>query len=280
MMRLRGGCASGGAATSLAVGSGRMPSVGLGLWKVPRAVCAEVVVDAIRRGYRHLDCACDYGNEAEVGEGIAAAIEAGIVKREELWVTSKLWNTYHRSEHVEPAIRRTLADLRLDYVDLYLIHFPIATRYVPFETRYPPEWIYDPTAETPRMELDSVPISETWAAMEGLVAAGLAANIGVCNFNTAGLRDLLAHAKLPPAVLQVELHPYNQQPQLVRYCQQEGIALTGFSPLGACRAPLRASPRPTAAPTPPPAPPSQPRPRRQARHPTWSSGWPRTGTRR
>lgn len=233
-LRLRGGAGGVGAKSTLTLRSGaKMPVVGLGLWKVPRGACAETVVGAIRAGYRHLDCACDYGNEAEVGEGIRRAIAEGLVTRADLWVTSKLWNTYHSREHVEPACRRTLSDLGLDYVDLYLVHFPIALKYVPFEERYPPEWIHDPTSAAPKMELARVPMQETWAAMEALVPLGLARNIGVCNFNTAGLRDLLSYATVPPAVLQVELHPYNQQPKLLRYCAEEGIAVTGFSPLGA-----------------------------------------------
>jgi len=223
----------GSPALSLLRTGAKLPSVGLGLWKISREDTAEVVVSAIRMGYRHLDCACDYGNEAEVGEGIRRAIQEGLVTREELWVTSKLWNTYHAQEHVEPAVRRTLSDLGLDYVDLYLMHFPIALKYVPFETRYPPEWIYDPSSDSPKMEMISVPIQETWEAMEQLLPLGLARHIGVCNFGTAGLRDLLSYATVPPAVLQVELHPYNQQPKLVRFCAEHGIAVTGFSPLGA-----------------------------------------------
>ena len=119
-----------------------MPAVGFGTWKVPRYATADAVLAAIRLGYRHLDCACDYGNEAEVGAGIQAAIAEGLGTRDELWITSKLWNTYHAREHVELACRKTLADLGVDYVDLYLVHFRIALKFVPFETRYPPEWIY------------------------------------------------------------------------------------------------------------------------------------------
>src|SRR5438445_507043 len=145
-------------------GGGRMPAVGLGFWKVPRPGAAALVRQAIRTGYRHLDCACDYGNEAEVGAGIREA--AGECRREELWVTSKLWNTYHARRHVRPAVERSLRDLGLDYLDLYLIHFPIAQEFVPFEARYPPEWLYDPAAPEPRMRFAKVPLSETWAAME------------------------------------------------------------------------------------------------------------------
>lgn len=216
----------------LANGS-QLPAVGLGLWKVPKTAAPDLVLQAIRTGYRHLDCACDYGNEAEVGAGIRAALEAGLCRREQLWVTSKLWNTYHAREHVRPAVERTLKDLRLDYLDLYLIHFPIAQRFVPFETRYPPGWFFDPDAANPRMEFARVPLAETWAAMEELVDAGLVRNIGVCNYGTAMLRDLLNTARIRPAVLQVELHPYLTQEKLVRFCREEGIAVTAFSPLGA-----------------------------------------------
>ncbi len=209
-----------------------VPAVGLGLWKLPQAVAAERVEQAIREGYRHLDSACDYGNEVEVGQGIRRALSAGIVTRDELWVTSKLWNTYHARDHVRPACERTLRDLGLDHLDLYLIHFPIALKYVPFEKRYPPAWFHDPQVAAPRMEFARVPIAETWKAMEELVRAGLVREIGVCNFNTALLRDLLTVADIRPAMLQVEMHPYLAQEKLMRFCREEGIAVTAFSPLG------------------------------------------------
>jgi D-xylose reductase len=211
----------------------QMPALGLGTWKIPRDVCAETVHAAIAMGYRHLDCACDYGNEVEVGLGIARAIDEGLVTREDLWITSKLWNTYHAPEHVEPAIRRTLTDLGVDYLDLYLIHFPISLRFVPFEVRYPPEWLFDPDADPARMEFEDVPIASTWTAMEALVPAGLTRNIGVCNMTTGFLMDLLAGARIPPAVLQVEMHPYLTQERLARFAALRDIAVTAFSPLGA-----------------------------------------------
>jgi D-xylose reductase len=160
-------------------------------------------------------------------------LAAAACRREELWITSKLWNTYHARAHVRPAVERTLRDLQADYLDLYLVHFPIAQAFVPFEVRYPPEWSYDPTALDSRMRFAKVPLSETWTAMEALVTAGLVRNIGVCNYNCALLRDLLAYATIAPAVLQVELHPYLTQDKLVRFCCEAGIAVTGFSPLGA-----------------------------------------------
>ena len=211
----------------------QMPAVGLGLWKIDSKCVAETVYEAIKRGYRHLDSAADYGNEKQVGEGIARALADGLCKREDLWITSKLWNTYHRKEHVQAACERSLSDLGLDYFDLYLIHFPIALQYVDFDQRYPPEWIYDPNAENPCMVLDSVPLSETWAAMEELVEIKLARKIGICNYTAVLLHDLMSYARIKPAMLQIESHPYLTQEALIRTAQSYNIAVTAFSPLGA-----------------------------------------------
>lgn len=124
----------------------------------------------------------------------------GLCKREELWVTSKLWNTYHRKEHVKNACLKSLQDLGVDYLDLYLIHFPIALKFVPFETRYPPEWKYDPNAGG--MEEDETcSYRETWEAMEDLVREGLVKNIGMCNIGPSMLREVLSYAKIKPTVL-------------------------------------------------------------------------------
>lgn len=212
---------------------GQMPLIGLGLWKIDKPLVADAVVDAIRAGYRHLDSACDYGNEKEVGEGIKRAIDEGLCTREELWITSKLWNTYHHPDHVVMAMDQTLHDLGLDYVDLYLVHFPIALEFVPFETRYPPEWVFDPEAELPVMKPARVPLSDTWKAMETLVDSGLTRHIGVCNYGVSLMRDLLNYARISPAVLQIESHPYLTQEKLIRFCAEEDIAVTAFSPLGA-----------------------------------------------
>ncbi len=219
--------------THIAVSDSQMAAVGLGLWKIDKDDTAQIVTDAIELGYRHLDSACDYGNEVEAGEGIAAAIGKGYCRREDLWITSKLWNTYHRREHVRAACERTLRDLGVDYVDLYLIHFPIALKFVPFEQRYPPEWFFDPDAAEPSMEVDAVSLAETWQAMEELVEAGLVRQIGVCNYNSGLLHDLMAYAKVKPAMLQVESHPYLTQERLLRVAGDLDIAVTAFSPLGA-----------------------------------------------
>ncbi len=220
------------ASLPLALGD-ELPALGLGLWKLDASLAPKLVVEAAKLGYRHFDSACDYGNETAVGEGLQKIVSEGICRREEMWVTSKLWNTYHRPEHVAPALKRTLSDLKLDYLDLYLIHFPIATQYIPFETRYPPGWFYDPSEPQPSMRMDQVPIIETWRAMESLVDVGLVRHIGVCNFNTSLLRDLLSQARRPVEVLQVESHPYLVQSKLLRFCNEHQIVYTAFSPLGA-----------------------------------------------
>lgn len=207
--------------------------IGLGLWKIANDECADVVYNAIKIGYRHLDSACDYGNEVEVGKGITRALNENLCRREDLKITSKLWNTYHSKEHVQLALEKTLSDLNIDYIDSYLIHFPIAQPFVPFETRYPPEWIFDPQAAEPEMEIAPVPLYETWKAMEGLYEQGLVKSIGVCNYNSGLLNDLMSYAKIKPAELQIESHPYLTQERLIRLAKNYGIAVTAFSPLGA-----------------------------------------------
>jgi D-xylose reductase len=201
-----------------------------GFWKVPKEQCADVCYNAIAAGYRRLDCACDYGNEVQVGIGIARAIQDGLCTRQDLFVTSKLWNTYHDPAHVPLALQRTLDDLQLAFLDEYLIHFPISMEFVPFESKYPPEW----TNMDGKMVLVPNDIGATWAAMEALVEKGLCRTIGVCNFSTQLLRQLLSTARtVRPSTLQIELHPHNSQERLVRFAREAGFRVTAFSVLGA-----------------------------------------------
>ncbi|PVU84956.1 hypothetical protein BB559_007282, partial [Furculomyces boomerangus] len=207
-----------------------MPTLGFGFWKVPNPMCKDIVVKAVKAGYRLLDCASDYGNEAEVGDGIKAVLDQGLITRKDLFVTSKLWCTHHRKEHVKVALKRTLADLGLDYLDLYIIHFPICVKYVPIEERYPPGFYYDGVG--PKPIIDPVPYQETWQAMEELVDEGLVKNIGVSNMAAALLMDVLSYARIKPAVLQIELHPYCTRNQLVRFAQENDVAITAYSSFG------------------------------------------------
>ena len=209
-----------------------IPPIGFGFWKVAREDAADVAYQAIEAGYRHLDCAADYGNEIEIGQGIARAIAEGLVTREELWVTSKLWNTFHAPEHVEEGCRKSLNDLGLDYLDLYLVHFPIALEYVPIEERYPPEWVREPAGNS-GMKRAKVPLHATWGAMEELVGKGLVRRIGVCNYNSALVHDLMTYAQVQPYALQIEAHPYLTQDKLIRLAKDYGLEVTAFSPLGA-----------------------------------------------
>ena len=209
-----------------------MPQVGFGLWKIPQEVCSNTVFKAIESGYRHLDSASDYGNEKEVGEGIKAAIDQGLCKREDLWITSKLWNTYHHPNHVKPALEKTLQDLGLDYLDLYMIHFPISLEFVPFDDRYPPEWFHDPDNAEPKMMPSRVPLSNTWRAMESLKEEDLTKHIGICNYSSSLLHDLMNYCETKPEILQIESHPYLTQEKLIRLAKNYGVEVTAFSPLG------------------------------------------------
>ncbi|BFZ63983.1 D-xylose reductase [Saitoella coloradoensis] len=212
----------------LAPSGQEMPLVGFGLWKVNNDTCADTVYNAIKHGYRLFDGACDYGNEKEAGEGIRRAIKDGLVKREEIFLTSKLWNTFHAKEHVKTLCKKQLADYGLDYFDLFLIHFPISLQYVDPATAYPPGWS---TPEGKTITVD-VPIAETWKAMEELVKEGLVKNIGISNFQGSLILDLLRVAEIKPAVLQIEHHPYLTQEALVQLCKQHEIAVTAYSSFG------------------------------------------------
>lgn len=206
-----------------------MPQVGFGCWKIDQETCADQVFNAIEVGYRLFDGAQDYGNEKEVGKGINRAIDEGIVARDELFVVSKLWNTFHHPDHVEEAVDKVLGDLNLDYLDLFLIHFPVALKYVPISQKYPPGLT---AGNDDKLHYEDVPILDTWRAMEKLVHKGKIRSIGISNFTGALIVDLLRGAEIPPAVLQIEHHPYLQQKRLVEWVQLKGIAITAYSSFG------------------------------------------------
>ncbi|KAF2015380.1 Aldo/keto reductase [Aaosphaeria arxii CBS 175.79] len=207
----------------------KMPQVGFGLWKVENDKAADIVYNAIKTGYRLFDGACDYGNEVEAGQGVARAIKEGIVKREELFIVSKLWNTFHEPEQVEPIVKKQLADWGIDYFDLYVIHFPVAIKYVAPEVRYPPGWFVDGDS---KVEYSKASLQSTWHAFEDIQKKGLAKSIGVSNYSGALLLDLFAYANTKPATLQIEHHPYLVQPKILELAKSENVAVTGYSSFG------------------------------------------------
>ncbi|KAG8921162.1 NAD(P)H-dependent D-xylose reductase (XR) [Tulasnella sp. 419] len=206
----------------------KMPLVGFGLWKVNKDTCADTVYNAIKHGYRLFDSAGDYGNEKYSGEGLARALKDGLVKREDVFITSKVWNTFHARDHVKALAKKQLADWQLDYFDLFLIHFPISLQYVDPSHRYPPEWFGDDG----KVYLQNTPIQETWQALEELVDEGLVKNIGVSNFQGSLILDVIRYARHPVSVLQIEHHPYLTQEPLVKLAKDLGIALTAYSSFG------------------------------------------------
>ncbi|KAI8393483.1 4-dihydromethyltrisporate dehydrogenase [Radiomyces spectabilis] len=208
----------------------KMPLVGFGCWKVSKDDVENTIYAAVKAGYRLFDGACDYGNEAEVGRGLKKAIQDGLVKRQELFVVSKLWNTFHSKDHVRSAAEKQLKDWNLEYFDLYLVHFPVPLKYVDPKDKYPPSW-YQPNNED-SLEFERSPMHETWREMEKLVDDGLARNIGISNFNVQSVLDLLSYCRIKPATLQVEIHPYLPQKRLVEWVQSQGIQVTAYSSFG------------------------------------------------
>lgn len=191
----------------------KMPVIGLGTWKSEDEKVYQAVRWAVKAGYQHVDCAAVYGNEATVGQALHDAVAEGDIERKNLFVTSKLWNTAHKSADVRPALEQSLKDLQTDYLDLYLIHWPIAE---------------DPQSG----EILDIPQEETWAEMEKAQKDGLVRSIGVSNFTQTKLKNLMDKAEIMPAVNQVEIHPYLAQNDLVEFCRNNQIVVTAYAPLG------------------------------------------------
>lgn len=199
-----------------------MPILGLGTFRSEPNEVYNAVLSAIKMGYRHIDCAAAYGNEKEVGNAIADAIKQGLVTREDLWVTSKLWNASHGEENVIPALNQTLEDLQLEYLDLYLIHWPVALK----------KGTEMPEKASDFIPLSEVPLTNTWEGMEATLEQGLAKHIGVSNFNKNQLKEIMASAVHKPEMNQVEMHPFLQQEALQSFCAQNDMLLTAYAPLG------------------------------------------------
>ncbi|KAH7823203.1 putative aldo-keto reductase family 1, member B4 [Monocercomonoides exilis] len=199
----------------------KIPRIGLGTYKSAPGEIKRAIQSAVKAGYRHFDLAAFYGNESEIGDAFAELFASGTIKREDIFVTSKLWNTEHRAERVRPACEKTLKDTKLGYLDLYLMHWPVAVN-------------PDPTASSDgKLAFDRVPVEVTWRAMEELVDAKLVKAIGVSNFPCGMLFNLLCGCRIRPCMNQVESHPFLQQKQLIKFCHEQGIAVTAFCPI--CR---------------------------------------------
>merc|ERR1712050_232038 len=203
----------------------KIPKIGLGTWNSEKDLVKKAVETALENGYRHIDCAKAYENELEVG----AAIKNSKVDRHDIFITSKLWNTNHRPENVEKGLKSSLDNLQVKYLDLFLMHWPIAFEYQGEDEMEPLNFETFQIAMDDSEEADFL---KTWKEMERLYKEGKVRNIGVSNFNLVQLKKLVDNCEIIPHVLQIEVHPYFQQKEMIDYCKETGIVVTGYSPLG------------------------------------------------
>lgn len=206
-----------------------MTAVGLGTWRSPAGEVESAVYEALRVGYRHIDCARVYANEAEVGRAIARAIKDGLVKREDLHVTSKVWNNAHSAENTLKDVRASLRDLQLDFLDLVLIHWPVDFKYIEGGSMFPRN---EDNTVIHEEDKSVASIQICYQALEAAQAQGLTKAIGVSNFTQEQMEELATYAKVPPAALQIEVHPYFPQNDLLAYCRARQIVVEGYCPLG------------------------------------------------
>ncbi len=199
-----------------------MDAIGLGTWKSDKGEVTKAVKTALNNGYKHIDCAAVYENEAEIGEAFNDIFKEGKIKREDVWITSKLWNNAHKKDDVIPALKQTLKDLQLDYLDLYLMHWPVAFK----------PGVGFPEKDEDYLSLEEVPLIETWNEMVKAKEEGLVKHIGVSNFSIPKLESLMKDTDHTPEMNQVELHPYLQQNKLLEFCSKNSINVTAYSPLG------------------------------------------------
>jgi alcohol dehydrogenase (NADP+) len=208
----------------LSHGAGNIPALGFGTLIADAAVTITATKDALEAGFRHFDCAERYENEREVGQALQEGLAADGLAREDIFVTTKLWNTNHRPERVEPAFEASLERLRLKYLDLYLIHTPFA---------FKPGDDQDPRDQTGNVLYDrDVTLLDTWKAMETLVDHGKCRAIGLSDITLDRLRPVHEAARIKPAVVQVESHPYLPETELLDFCKEKGIVFLAFAPLG------------------------------------------------
>jgi len=224
--------------TDFALNTGtNIPSIGFGTWKIPADHAKETIKKALELGFRHFDCALEYGNQEEIGNALHEIIESHQISRGDIFITSKLWNTHHRRHGAYDDLSQTLRQLKLHHLDLWLMHWPLSFVSGP---KHGDDTTTCAKDQNGKVMVDETSIIETWRAMEEMYKDGKARAIGVCNFPVKLLDQLLTVCEVPPAVVQIERHPYLQQAELVEFCQKKwhprySIQSSRFTSMRKCR---------------------------------------------